>query len=644
MLEQKTPLSSVTSTRGPGAQQAIQSTELALQHVRHGRLWLALWIIGGIIVCAHTAPLTLILLPLASGIFIYLLARRVSTDTFLSWVVLVNFGLGIIVSTVLYGLACLHDPRIAAMVVKPGFWWFAGDAAFYHQIGTQIVVSFRHQIPFPGINIGYGGSYYLIVGLLYWLLGSHPMIIAIFNAMLMAVTVVLVFGIVETISHIGSARFAALVTALWPSMFLWSSQLLRDIPTVSLTAAVLYFGVQLIEARGEKQHPLSDVTGAVGLFLSCFLLSFLKGYVAIALMTATGVAVIVCGIRCLLMKREVVRSGVTLIVMAGAILSAYWARSGFLVMLINPHPKSVSSFSAGVRYEKAGRWDSALEAYQKAIVLQEDFAPAYLNMGLLLARHGRWLEGSRMLSRFLELYPTDPSAENIRNVVALLDRQAQAQLSVSKDGASGPASERRQQELGKTLVSFNWLTGRWLVPESPDALETPQVSHLPEQRMSPETIGRFRRGFITSGGHSLLSTEIPKETNILQLIKWTPAAVTAVLFSPYPWDWFDRNGHVLIYRLLAGLESLVVLILFPAICWGGVNLIKSRRPGGAVIVVFFFLLAVGIGITVVNAGTLFRLRLPVMIPLFIMAGVGVGSCPSFGIRFFADPHQTGTSD
>jgi len=707
--------------------QPIRSIKPPHRSARTRYLWLACWSIGGIIVYAHTALLTLILLPLASGIFVYLFAKRISTDAFLPRVVLVSFGLGIMVSTLLYGVACLSEPRIAGMVVKPGFWRFAGDAAFYHQIGTQIAVSLRHRIPFPGVDIGYGSSYYLIIGLLYWLLGSHPMIIAMFNVMLLGVTVVLVFGMTETISHVGSARFAALATALWPSAFLWSSQLLKDIPTVFLAVAALYCGIQLIDARDEQRHPLAELVGAVGLFLSLFLLFFLRGYLAIALMTAVDVAVIVRWIRRLLVKGEIVRSGVALVLMASAIFSAYYVRSGFLMMVFNPRPKSVSSFSAGVEYEQAGRWDLALEAYREAIVLQEDFAPAYLNLGLLLARQGKWLGGRRMLSRFLELYPTDFSAESIRNVVALLDQQAQTRgLPIAKAATSTPALESWRQDLEKTIASFNRLTGRWLIPDHPGephprreerspetqsegsspatlptqadpgfpvslggiptpasenrqeaATSTPAleswrqdlektiasfnrltgrwliperlhepdpalVNHFLARGMSPKAIATLRQGFIRTGGDSLLTTELSEQTDVLQFIKWTPAAVAAVLFSPYPWNWFDRDGHVLIYRLLAGLESLVVLVLFPAICWGGIKMIRSRRPAGTAIVVFFFLLAIGIGVPVVNAGTLFRLRLPVAILLLMMAGVGVGSRPWFGMRFFADPNQTDT--
>ncbi len=78
------------------------------------------------------------------------------------------------------------------------------------------------------------------------------------------------------------------------------------------------------------------------------------------------------------------------------------------VLAIAPSPMSLSLL--GEAHDRLGEKEDAREAFRKAIDLDESYAEAYLNLGLLLADDGQCEEAERVLRRATHLNPNSHEA------------------------------------------------------------------------------------------------------------------------------------------------------------------------------------------------------------------------------------------
>jgi 4-amino-4-deoxy-L-arabinose transferase-like glycosyltransferase len=135
----------------------------------------------------------------------------------------------------------------------------------------------------------------------------------------------------------------------------------------------------------------------------------------------------------------------------------------------------------------------------------------------------------------------------------------------------------------------------------------------------------LRNGFIRTGGGSLYTHEgVTNETGWLQWLRWAPEAFVAALGAPFPWQW-RQAGRIEPMRVAVGSESLVLLLLLPLMLFACWRIVRTWAAGGLVFVLFFFMFATSLGLTVVNVGTLVRLRLPVIFLGLVLAAVGLAA-------------------
>ena len=674
MREQTTTLLSATSTQPVGVEQPIRSARPPLKHTRRWRLWRTLLVIGGMVICAHMVPaLTLTLFPSVSALVVYNLARWVSPEPFLWKIALLNLVLGTLICIGLYLLSNPQYAFLSSSILEPGFWKFAGDATFYHRVGSQIAESLRHQVPFPGVNAQYGRNYHVFVGLIYWAFGTNLLTAILFNVMLAAITVILIFGIVESISDTEAAKWAALLSALWPSGLLWSSQLLKDGPTVFLLATVLYLVIRQTSDVHLGRRLVVHALSLLGLYVSALTLFFFRDYLPVTLAAALAVAAVFLGIRRSLTRRLMLQSGLTLMVLGSSLVYAHRAPLNFLMAVFSPRPYSLKHFNAGIADERLGRWDQAAREYQRAIDLKEDFWPAYYQLGCLMIHQGKYERASHALKRFLELNPEDFSAQVIQDMIhqieVTLRQKDDVPLLPQTLSTSSAASREKsissfqtlQEKLDNDIAHFNPVTGRWVGADTPLADEGPLLSasnqrkpppvasshelHPAEkrsivssQRYEPrkslsrvmiEEIAIHRRGFITTGGRTLLTRELPdvQGTTIIDITRWVAQAIPLTLFAPYPWQLFGAPKSAVVLTIATGFDSFLILFLSFAAWSGAKKLMLSKYPGGIMIVPLFLALVIIIGTEVVNGGTLYRVRLPVIMLFWILAGVGMTTHP-----------------
>ncbi|HEX5731470.1 MAG TPA: glycosyltransferase family 39 protein [Blastocatellia bacterium] len=127
--------------------------------------------------------------------------------------------------------------------------FFGADAATYDSIGDTISRVWQGTLQLaPAYMESYmstgksGWGMYYLVAAIYYLIGHNPMAIQLINCALGAAACIAVYKVAMLVyPQQRVARTAALLTALSPSMILWSSQLLKDAPIVlALSLCALY--------------------------------------------------------------------------------------------------------------------------------------------------------------------------------------------------------------------------------------------------------------------------------------------------------------------------------------------------------------------------------------------------------------------
>ena len=134
-------------------------------------------------------------------------------------------------------------------------------------------------------------------------------------------------------------------------------------------------------------------------------------------------------------------------------------------------------------------------------------------------------------------------------------------------------------------------------------------------------IARLRRGFVHAGGRSALDGEVAF-TGYRDALGYLPRALANALFAPYPSQWLDRHGSTGPFKVLAAVEVVLLYVLIVPLVVGLGVVVLRGSPDALYLGVFVTTMLVLLGLVVNNAGTLFRLRLESLLPLFAAGGLG----------------------
>jgi len=136
-------------------------------------------------------------------------------------------------------------------------------------------------------------------------------------------------------------------------------------------------------------------------------------------------------------------------------------------------------------------------------------------------------------------------------------------------------------------------------------------------RLILKQLGQRRAGF---GRYSAQESNIDSEVQLKtsdDVLRFLPRAAVIGFFAPFPRMWIERGSYGLAGRLLSGAETFVMYFLYLA---AGVCVWRNRRRSEMWLL---FLVAttamIALGLVVVNAGALFRLRYVFWIMFIIMA-------------------------
>ncbi len=134
------------------------------------------------------------------------------------------------------------------------------------------------------------------------------------------------------------------------------------------------------------------------------------------------------------------------------------------------------------------------------------------------------------------------------------------------------------------------------------------------------SIDDFRERSLIQGG-----TQVAPEVrfhSLSDVVAFLPRGLALVLFSPLPSEWQSPGGRTGLFKQLAAVEALLIYVLVLPLAVAGCLAIASGRPDRLLILVFVGLAAAGLALTVVNLGTLVRLRLALLLPAMALVGLG----------------------
>jgi 4-amino-4-deoxy-L-arabinose transferase-like glycosyltransferase len=110
-------------------------------------------------------------------------------------------------------------------------------------------------------------------------------------------------------------------------------------------------------------------------------------------------------------------------------------------------------------------------------------------------------------------------------------------------------------------------------------------------------------------------------TSVADIVRFVPRAAVVGFLAPFPRMWFQAGSYGAAGRLLSGAETFVMYLLYAAV---GVCLWRERRRL-ALWLVFLTASAglIGLGLVVVNAGALYRLRYVFWMMMIVIAAHGI---------------------
>jgi hypothetical protein len=114
--------------------------------------------------------------------------------------------------------------------VVPSLRMFHEDADGYEWLGMAMARGWRGEGPEmnPAAEIAQNYGYKYVAGGIYYLFGQFSPLLSYLNCLVGTITVYLVYRLARQFFHSLVARRAALMTALFPSMILWSSVAMKD--------------------------------------------------------------------------------------------------------------------------------------------------------------------------------------------------------------------------------------------------------------------------------------------------------------------------------------------------------------------------------------------------------------------------------
>jgi tetratricopeptide (TPR) repeat protein len=567
-------------------------------------------------------------------------------DRFLLAAALGGFALRALLAALLHTIASLDLPSLRSLhEFDPrsgyGFWIVARDSLWYHTSALETLSALRDGTELPqGSDI----QFFVFTALVYRLFGANPLNMVLWNAFFGALAIVAGHRIALRVAGPRGARATAILIACWPSAILWSTQLLKDSICLVLILVLLELTMRAVDPPPAATSPvwalIRWVAGLVLVFAVALALHRFRYYVLLILIPAPLVFVLHALMRPT--RRTPWRIAATCAVIGVMVLAASASRRIDLGRALGSRHPEIAHVNIGVRQQASGDLAGAQAHYLKALALVPDHPPALKNLAALALARGERSRAIDYLQRYLALAPQDAEARAALEtlvpppavavpaegrVAARVERRAAPPTTTRRSPATPEAGTAAGDPETSSAGPPVLITAASVpMPSGPMTLTGPR-SDLAKGARGPgygdalAEILRLRRSFASVGGRSTIDGDV-ELTGYRDALAYLPRALANVLFIPYPAQWFDRQGSTGPFKVLSAGEALLVYLLIVPLLVGLGIVVGRGSPDALYLAVYVIATLALLGLVITNVGTLFRLRLEALFPLFAAGGLG----------------------
>ncbi|MBI3825271.1 MAG: hypothetical protein HY294_04680 [Candidatus Rokubacteria bacterium] len=239
---------------------------------------------------AGVAAFVVALLPLAPGVSLILfwlggagtlvaLAWRAGGGRPLIWIVTASHVVRTGLAVLLVEISTRGLRLFPSLQLGDGFWAFAPDSAYYHHYATQAAIAVRAGLGLP--YFAGGSEYPILLAVIYRWFGPHPLFGALVNSWIVGCAMLLAFALARGLGGARAGHVAAGLVGFWPSLALWSTQLLKD----CIILALIFVFLLAVE-RFYRRSGVALVGPIALTALTLMLLDRLRLFVAVCLFVA----------------------------------------------------------------------------------------------------------------------------------------------------------------------------------------------------------------------------------------------------------------------------------------------------------------------------------------------------------------------
>lgn len=492
----------------------------------------------------------------AGLLLVWSCARRADPDLFLRRVILAGYLTVSGLAVFLYEASALRLPVLRGVQLGGGFWNFAPDAAYYHHWAFVATNAVRIGLPVPHFEGSTDFPYFIVF--VYRLFGIQPLYPVVINVALVSLSAILGYLLARELSDNKSARVTAALIAFWPSLVIWSTQILKE-------CWIIFFALAFFSAfqRYQRGPVLRRLLWGITCAITVFFLYHLRFYLTASLLIAVFVVCTTKGIRSLFRHSGgEAAAQVSLLIALG-------------LMFV---------FSSSLRARDGGI---------------AEMPSIYRSVAAHLESRGD-IEGAADVRKSLEeaLALRPPLGTVAKGKIARRTAAAKGNTPRRKEGTAKGAISKKDDILQVTNPVGVW-------------------SYL----LRIPTLNSARRGFFRSKGAGSAVDKRVFFRNAGSMVAYLPKALLNATLTPNPFTRFVSPGVTGKLRSVSMVEVALICVLLLTVILRFPVVFRVAPELTALLALYSLIFATVLGLAVPVVGALFRLRLGFIIPLCVLAGI-----------------------
>lgn len=518
------------------------------------------------------------------GLWLRRLAGRATSDPAVSRIVMAGYAVRVGLALALFAISLWHLPFASELQVGRGFWSFSGDAAYYDDAAHQTVHAWATGTPVS--RQFWERRFILWVSLLYALVGPYPLngvLVNVFVGSLIPLLGMRLLGLFTAKRR--AHQLCVALLAFWPSLLLWSTQLLKDVWVVAGILLVLYAVSEL--SRRVSSGTLGRQPRRAGLLMAAALAGWwvvasLRTYPGAILFAAFAAAFGCWWFRTLWVERRTGfvgrRQSLVLfaVVAFGAACATVISAVDFVGLAVKaPSQKIWQLYGKDALNQTTGAVLTQLEQ----LVVQSPDAAVSAGAERLVAR------------------ATAIVADRMR-------AEGRPMESIDTEGLTRVAAELLNDP---TVFSRSLISNRFGAQAVQIIREFRPTVIEPYVYMSLSKLNDRRIGYAQGQGAMACDRDV-RIDHPLGFIRHIPRAMVQALFGPLPSLWRGAQA-----RMYVG-EMALIYVLSPGLCFVVYALWRRRELHSWFLLAYLLLMPLLFGMVIANLGILFRLRLMFLVP------------------------------